>query len=153
MQCMLCQVACEGDATLVPSPRLPSSDSRWRHGTAIARQNFADTGRVPHFFFIRAQILIEDLFHVSGQKFTPDIGGRSDADSKQLITMTWYEFLAHGRLSSSLCTSVRKQKNSTTAAGLALEPDSSSMLEIYVGIRAGGSSWCIAVRIITRAMC
>ena len=38
--------------------------------------------------------------------------------------------------------------NNSTTARLALEPNSSSTLEIHVGIRAGGLRWCVAVRII-----
>ena len=74
--------------------------------------------------------------------------------SNGLTVVTWYEFLARGRLSSLVCASVRNiHNNSSTAAGLALEPDLSSTLEMYVGTCAGGLGWCIAVRIIARAMC
>ena len=33
-------------------------------------------------------------------------------------------------------------------SGLAVEPDSFSMLEIYVGFRAGDLRWCIIVRTV-----
>ena len=46
------------------------------------------------------------------------------------------------------CVSVRKKRNHSSTAGLALEPDSSSTLEVYVGFRAGGLRWCIAVRTV-----
>ena len=44
-------------------------------------------------------------------------------------------FSIAGDLSSSVCVSVRKKKDYSNIAGLALEPDSSSKLEIYVGFR------------------
>ena len=40
------------------------------------------------------------------------------------------------------------KKNHSSTAGLTLETDSSSMLQIYVGFRAGGLRWCIAVRTV-----
>lgn len=88
----------------------------------------------------------------SRQKFTPEIVGQSDAVFKRLA-ITRYEFLAQERLSSSGASVRRKQTSSSTAAGLALELDSSSTLERYVGIRAGALRWCVAVRIIARATC
>ena len=53
MHCILCRVACISNAALAPPPRLHSSDFRWRHGIANARQKFADTGyiQVPTFCF------------------------------------------------------------------------------------------------------
>ena len=39
-----------------------------------------------------------------------------------------------------------KNKDHSNTAGLALEPDSSSMLEIYVGFCAEGLTWGVAVR-------
>ena len=57
-------------------------------------------------------------------------------------------FSLAGGLSSSVCASLRKKKNHSNIAGLALQPDSSSMLEIYVGFRARGLRWCIAVRTV-----
>ena len=50
----------------------------------------------------------DDFFHESGTKFTPGTGAGSDAVFKRL-TITWYEFLARGRLTSSVCASVRKK--------------------------------------------
>ena len=51
-------------------------------------------------------------------------------------------------LSSLVCASVRKKPNHSRTAGLTLEPDSSSMIEVYVGFRAGGLRWCIFVRTV-----
>ena len=60
-----------------------------------------------------------------------------------------HELLARWRfISLSVCASVRKKLEHSNTAGLALEPDSSSMLEIYVGFRAGGLRWGIAVRTV-----
>ena len=41
---------------------------------------------------------------------------------------------------------VNKQNTNSTAAGIAVEPNSSSQLETEVGVHAGGLKWCIAVR-------
>ena len=68
------------------------------------------------------------------------------------LDIYWYEFLVRGRILPSVCGSVRQKQNnsSSTAAGLALEPDSST-LKTYVGIRAGRLR-CFAVH-TARAMC
>ena len=81
------------------------------------------------------KIRLEDLLHESGQNFTPETGGRSDVVFKRL-TITWYEFLARGRLTSSVCAS-EGEKN-VLQQHIALEAVSSSTLKRYVGIRAGG---------------
>ena len=60
-----------------------------------------------------------------------------------------YELLSRRRfIVVGVVLGARKKENHTNIAGLALEPDSSSMLEIYVGFRAGGLRWCIAVRAV-----
>ena len=56
------------------------------------------------------------------------------------------ELLARLPLPSWVRPSVREKQNHSSTGGLALEPDTSSTLEIYGGIRAGGLRWCVAVR-------
>ena len=57
-----------------------------------------------------------------------------------------YELLSRRRfIVVGVVLGARKKENHTNIAGLALEPDSSSMLQIFVGVRAGDLSWCIGV--------
>ena len=48
---------------------------------------------------------------------------------------------------------MRKKRNHISTVGLALEPDSSSTLEVCVGFRAGGLGWCISIRAVLLQMC
>ena len=57
-------------------------------------------------------------------------------------------FSLDGGLSLLVCAYVRQKQNHSSTAGISLEPDSSSMVEIYVGFRAGGLRWCTAVRTV-----
>ena len=62
------------------------------------------------------------------------------------MSKSMYELLSRAPfIVVGVCLRAQKQ-NHSNIAGRALEPDSSSMLEIYVGFRAGGLRWCIAVR-------
>ena len=57
-----------------------------------------------------------------------------------------YKLLSRGRFYRRCVPPSAKNKNHSNIAGLALQPGSSSLLEIHVSFRAGGLRWCIAVR-------
>ena len=59
-----------------------------------------------------------------------------------------YEILARGGLLPSACAAVRNKDHHNSPAGPALEADSSSMVEMDDGFRAGGLRWFIAVRAV-----